>query len=121
MGSVMLALLLLQVKHFLGDFVFQTQRQVQYKGVYGAWPGLEHSGLHAAMSVPCLLLAGAAPVAALVAALIEFVVHYHQDWARERFVRRTGLTPAARQYWVLLGADQLVHQLTYVAIVWVLW
>jgi hypothetical protein len=114
------ALALLLLKHFLGDFVLQTARQAQFKGVYGHRAGLEHSGIHVLLTVPCLLVVGIAPGAALAAAAAEFVVHYHEDWLKELINRRYGLTRAHKAYWVVLGADQLVHQLTYVAMVAVL-
>jgi hypothetical protein len=112
-----LALVLLQLKHFAADFVLQTERQVRFKGVYGAAPGIQHAGTHALLTLPCLLAAGVAPVAALAAAGAELAVHYHQDWLKERVGRLAALTPANRGYWMLLGADQLVHQLTYAAMV----
>lgn len=117
MTPLVLALLLLQLKHFAADFVLQTERQVRFKGVYGALPGVQHAGTHALLTLPCLLAAGISPLAAAAAAGAELAVHYHQDWLREQVVRRAAFTTADKGYWVLLGADQLVHQLTYVAMV----
>ena len=50
------ALALLQAKHFLFDFVFQTPYQLKNKGTYGHPGGLLHAGLHAAGSLPAILL-----------------------------------------------------------------
>ncbi len=60
-----------------------------------------------------LLMAGAI-------ALGEFVLHYHIDWAKEQITRRNSWTPQNSGFWHALGTDQLLHGLTYLAIVAVL-
>jgi hypothetical protein len=47
----------------------------------------------------------------------EFAVHYHVDWLKEQVTQRNGWTSQDRGFWYALGTDQLVHGLTYVAIV----
>jgi hypothetical protein len=118
--TLLLALLtLLQLKHYLADFHWQTAWMVAGKGGYGRLGGLAHAGLHGALSLPVLLLAGlpAATVAGIAAG--EAVVHYHIDWTKTRIQAAHALEPHARRYWQLLGADQAAHQLTYVAMIWV--
>jgi len=110
-------LALLQIKHFICDFVLQTIRHVQFKGIYGHPAGLEHSGIHVVGSVPCLWLVGASWPAIAAIAAAEFAIHYHQDWFKERVVKRNKWTFTDHQYWIALGADQLVHQLTYIAMI----
>jgi hypothetical protein len=56
----------------------------------------------------------------LVAAAIalgEFVLHYHVDWLKEQITHRNRLTARDRGFWYALGADQLIHGLTYLVIV----
>jgi hypothetical protein len=115
--TAIVALGLLQFKHFLCDFVFQTNRQFQFKGVYGHPAGLEHSAIHAVGTVPCLLIVAVPLTGTLIIAAVEFVIHYHVDWIKEQVGRRAGWTPAMRPFWTALGLDQLVHQATYLAIV----
>jgi hypothetical protein len=117
MAIVIVAMALLQLKHFLCDFVFQTQRHLQFKGQYGHPRGIEHSVIHAAASMPCLLLVGVAPTAALIAVSVEFVIHYHEDWLKEQIVRRNHWTTQDKYFWVAIGADQLVHQITYLGMI----
>ena len=50
----------------------------------------------------------------------EFIVHYHIDWGKEQLMKRAGWHAENAGYWTALGLDQLLHQLTYVAIVTVL-
>lgn len=117
MTSAAIALFaLLLVKHFLGDFVLQSKWQVHQKGVYGAPGGIVHSGIHAGGTL-IALVAVMTPLAVIVPVLIaEFIVHYHIDWGKEWTVRRFGWQDGAR-FWNAIGFDQLLHGLTYLAIV----
>lgn len=117
-GWALLFLILLEVKHFLFDFVFQTPYQIRNKGTYGHPGGLLHSGLHVAGTAAALAVVS--PPAGLFAAILvgEFVVHYHVDWGKEQIMRRHGTTGDAF-FWRLTGFDQLLHQITYVAIAYV--
>jgi hypothetical protein len=111
---VLFALLL--VKHFVCDFVLQTPWQIAQKGVYGAPGGLVHSGIHIAGTLVALI-AVATPITTIVTVLIvEFIVHYHIDWGKEQTVRRLNWRAGAR-FWNSIGFDQLLHGLTYLAIV----
>ncbi|HXL99632.1 MAG TPA: DUF3307 domain-containing protein [Rhizomicrobium sp.] len=111
--TVLWAMLAFQIKHFICDFVLQNQFQVRNKGIYGHPGGFIHAGLHAIGSLPALLILGAPPETIAILLFGEFVVHYHVDWFKARFDR--GLTDQDHAYWVIFGLDQLVHQLTYLA------
>jgi hypothetical protein len=112
------ALLALQVKHFLCDFVLQTAYQVRTKGIYGHVGGFIHSGLHATLTVPALLIFGASLPAIAIVAVLEFLIHYHTDWSKAQIDERYQWGFSNQRYWMLFGADQLIHQLTYLAIVY---
>jgi len=114
---VLWALLALQVKHFLCDFVLQTEYQVRTKGTYGHVGGFIHSGLHPVFTVPALLIMQA-PLRAIVIIMIgEFLIHYHTDWTKANVDAHFEWGQTDARYWMLFGADQLIHQLTYLAIV----
>lgn len=116
--SLLLLLLGLQVKHLLGDFVLQRGWMLEGKGRYGAPGGLAHAGLHGALTLPVLaLLAGLGWALALALALGEAVLHYHIDWGKDRWMRRTEMTVDHTGFWMAMGVDQFLHQLTYVAII----
>ncbi len=120
LSTVLWALVAFQLKHFLCDFVLQTQRQVQTKGLYGHLGGLEHAGLHALTSIPAILILTRAPLAIAITVVVEFVIQYHVDWSTARIDRTQSLTIADQAYWALFGLDQLIHQMTYVGIVFIL-
>jgi hypothetical protein len=113
------ALLALQLKHFLCDFVLQTEFQVRTKGIYGHLGGVLHSGLHILGTIPALYILGTSlPAGALILA-VEFAIHYHTDWTKVQIDKRYHWETTDQRYWILFGTDQLVHQLTYLGIVYV--
>jgi len=118
---VLAAVCVLMIKHTAADFFLQTPYQYCNKGIYGHPGGLLHAGIHVALTpLVYLVIAPASLALAAVIALGEFVVHYHVDWAKEQVTRRCGYTPQTPRFWHALGIDQLLHGLTYLAIVGVL-
>lgn len=112
---------LLETKHLLADYIWQTNAMVQRKGTYGDLVGASHSLLHAALGALIVLVATPASLLlALGIGVFEFILHYHTDWAKDQLTRRFNQTPKQWGYWVLVGLDQYVHHMTYVAIVAIL-
>jgi hypothetical protein len=114
---VLLALLAFQVKHLLCDFVLQTKFQVFNKGYYGHTGGIIHAACHVVFSVPALLLLTRSPAVIAAVMACEFLVHYHIDWLKARTERVRNWTPEDNIYWLAFGADQFLHQVTYIVIV----
>lgn len=114
--SVLWLLVLLQVKHALADFGFLTPYMLGNRMKYGHPGGLLHVAVHLAGSAVAFLAVGtsAGPAAALLVA--EGVFHYHLDYVKARWTRSSGKTASDPGYWYALGADQLLHQLSYLAI-----
>jgi Protein of unknown function (DUF3307) len=115
--TVLAAIAYLMVKHAVADFFVQTESQRREKGIYGATGGLTHSLTHIVLTAPVFLLLPTLEtgmIAALLAA--EFVLHYHIDWTKEQVVRRNGWTSHDTPFWWAIGLDQLLHGLTYVAL-----
>jgi hypothetical protein len=117
---VLVVLFILAVKHFVFDYLLQTEYQYRNKGTYGHPGGILHAGLHAFGTLPAFLVI--APSLTLGVGLVigEFLVHYHIDWTKEQILRRRGWTYPASPFWWVFGADQLLHQLTYIGIAAVL-
>lgn len=106
-------LLILQLKHFLCDFVLQTPYQFTNKGKYGHPGGIIHAGLHALTSLPIFYVVRPGWIAALLIVLGEFILHYHIDWWKEQTVKRKSWKFPQAEFWWTFGADQVLHQLTY--------
>lgn len=114
-----LLLALLEIKHFLFDFVFQTSYQLKNKRTYAHPGGLLHAALHGlATGIVLTILSISWPILVSVS-LAESVFHYHVDWTKEHLVRRTAGVEGAF-FWVIIGLDQLLHQISYICITAVL-
>jgi hypothetical protein len=117
MNEIMILVLLFS-KHFIVDFPLQTPYQWMNKGTYGHPGGLLHSGLHGLATFVIFSLFLVSIKLALVLAIIDFVVHYHIDWAKVRINKHYGWSPDKHpEFWVLLGLDQYLHAMTYIAMV----
>lgn len=114
--GILLLLVLFQIKHALGDGPLQTTRMVKEKGFYGQPGGFLHAGIHGVGSLLALLVFGMAALPALLLAAAEAVVHYHIDFVKESIARRNGWTQDKPAFWWALMGDQMMHQLTYLAI-----
>ena len=120
MNTILLILLLLQIKHFIVDFPLQNPYQWKNKGTYGHPGGILHSQLHANATF-LILIFFTNVLTAVILAVIDFLIHYHVDWAKMKLNAKLRLTPTDEKFWWLLGLDQLLHQLTYLGIVYYLY
>jgi hypothetical protein len=117
MFEIVLILFLLLSKHFLVDFPLQTSFQYLNKGTWLHLGGLLHSALHGVGTLVILLCFTTLPLA-IGLAIMDFVLHYLIDYGKININRKLGYTPVnSEQFWWLLGLDQWLHQLTYLAIV----
>ncbi len=114
--AVVALLALFSIKHFVFDFLLQKPFHYENKGTYGHPGGLAHAGLQALGTVIALWVF-ADLIWCLLMAMFDFLVHYHVDWAKTNINAKYGFTPTDEKFWWLLGLDQLLHSLTYVAII----
>ena len=108
-----LVLVLLFVKHFLADFCWQTDKMLRDKGHLLRLGGLQHAGLHGALTY-VILMHFLNLQACVMLAVFDAVVHYSIDWMHRRATAR--LKPDSNAFWSWIGFDQLLHALTYLLI-----
>lgn len=116
--TMLVMLALFQLKHFVCDWVIQTDQQIRHKGRYMDLTGVTHSIDHAILTVAVIL-----PFSsrwAFTAGLVDGIIHYHVDWLKQNLCFQWSLNPGDKKFWVLMGADQLLHQLTYLALVFLI-
>jgi len=109
-------LVLLQIKHWYVDFVAQSTEEIRCKGIYGNWIGIGHSIKHGLGTLLVVLAITGVEffTGAVVVAALDFVIHYHVDWFKMRASARYTVNDA--KFWWWFGFDQLMHQLTYLLI-----
>lgn len=107
----------LQLKHFLADYVLQPLWILRGKGDFRRIGGYVHAGGHAVGTVPALTFAGIGATRIAILVLAEFVVHYLIDYGKALLSRHCRADATMRAYWAMHGADQLMHQLTYAALI----
>jgi hypothetical protein len=99
--------------------LFQPPYQWQNKGTYGHMGGIAHALQHSVASF--VLLFPLFGISVAIVALIEGVIHYHIDWAKMNVNKHFGFkADTHEEFWWLLGADQLLHYLTYVGMIFYL-
>lgn len=114
--TLIVILCVLEIKHYICDFPLQTRYQFLNKGTYLHPGGILHSAVHALFTMSAFLIAPPTIVLGIVIVVGEFFVHYHIDWSKEQIIRRNGWVSSQKEFWGALGADQLLHHLTYLAI-----
>lgn len=105
-------LILLSFKHFICDFVLQNSEIATSKAVYGSHGSIRHS-MHHAFGTLLVCILFLSPKLSIVLAMFDFLIHYHIDWIKTKFGPKNYQD---KHYWVWFGADQFLHQQTYVLI-----
>jgi hypothetical protein len=115
LGSFCALLLVLALKHFVADFLFQTH-----------WIALGKEGRRNWLTPLAIHVLGHTILTLLIAlviaprlwwlALVDLVVHATIDRGKGFVGCRMGLDVSKYQYWWLLGFDQFLHQVTNIAL-----
>ncbi len=120
MVGVLFGLLIgLEVKHFVADYLLQPGWILAGKGNIFHPGGYAHAGVHAVMSLVVLLLVGTPIGLAAAICAGEFVLHYALDYSKIQYSKGVHVESQPARFWALHGIDQLAHQLTYVAMVFI--
>jgi hypothetical protein len=109
------ALVAFLAKHYLADFVLQTDWMVTGKEQPQGWllPLAAHAGVHGAITA-ALFLAVSPSLAWL--GLVDVVVHGTIDRLKSIIAHREAFTPWQTAFWWLFGADQTLHHLTHIGL-----
>jgi hypothetical protein len=115
LAAVLGLLVAMTLKHYVADFLLQTTWMVRGKEARAGW--LAPLGLHLLCHAGLTLAVALAFKPALWwLALADLAVHGLVDRAKALACRRGGWDPSRREFWWLLGFDQLLHQLTNIAL-----
>lgn len=141
--ALLLLATLLILKHFLADGPFQSQYQLMHKGQFLHLGGFLHAGTHAALTALCLVVclwlfpgshAGLSAQVWMISLVfcLELSLHYTIDWLKCAIERSGGwselmiadngqrqLLIKSDMFFFAFLADQMLHSLTYVAVIFI--
>ena len=103
------------VKHYAADFLFQTSWMARGKEKARHWVSAlaVHALCHAALTL--LILAVVSPRLWWLA-IVDFGIHFAIDRGKAMIAATSRWQPSQPQFWWLLGFDQMLHQLTNIAL-----
>ena len=113
--------LLLCVKHFIADLYLQALYiKPSRKWIYLDNKAHRHALHHAILSAVVFLLCWGWWWLAAVMLMVDYVTHWHIDWAKTRIARHLNWAEAThpRGYWFLQTLDQITHFVIYFGMVW---
>jgi hypothetical protein len=120
MAAIFFGLLIgLEIKHYVADYFLQPGWMLGGKGDLRHLGGYAHAGIHAVFSFIVLLICTTPLALAAMLLVAEFVVHYALDYAKIHYSKGVHVDTQPRRFWALHGIDQLTHQLTYAAMIYV--
>jgi len=107
----------LQIKHFAADYLLQPGWMLRGKHSVGRVGGYVHVAVHAIGSLVVLLLCGIGGLALAALVVGEAIAHYMIDLGKARWSRNHPASIDSAAFWAAHGFDQLMHQLTYAAMI----
>lgn len=104
----------LTIKHFLADYIFQTQYMLRKTAPENwVWPLTFHAGVHGVMTAAVfVILVG--PWGVLFG-LLDSLLHWGIDFWKARLTS-SGMN--TKRFWIELGLDQMLHYLTYILLIY---
>lgn len=117
MTEIFLLLILFQIKHFVADYPLQGAYMLgKFKREGWVLPLAAHCGVHAVFTfVIATVFAGVK--LAVVAAAIDFVLHFTMDRLKASPDMMGRFKPDNSKFWYALGFDQMVHHVTHYLII----
>lgn len=107
---------LLQVKHFLADYVLQNSYILENRRRILHPAGYIHAFIHVALTAGLLMFfTGDVKLISMIAAG-EFVFHVLVDLAKDNWLHSRKLNSSNAEFWWVQGLDQLLHQISYILI-----
>ena len=103
-------------KHIIADYYMQYPWMFKHKGKYGHPGGVAHAVLHGVFT-NIVLLFFTNPLLAVWLGILDTLLHYHIDYAKNKLWDRFPTNPSEQKYWVIHGTDQFAHGMTYFLIV----
>jgi hypothetical protein len=110
-GPLIFWVVLLSIKHLIGDFFLQTKWIADGKEARTGWaaPLLVHCAIHGVLTTAIILIF---EPSLWFLGPFDFAIHFIADRTKGYFVAKFGFGPSQAWFWWLLGMDQAYHRLT---------
>lgn len=112
-SQILLFLTLILIKHFIVDWVVQTDEMANEKGNKPTLLFLH--GLEHAIGSLIVALFFISPVKAVMLVTMEMLVHCSIDFIKSRIMGKTKWKFPEKNFLISMGFDQFLHQITYIA------
>jgi hypothetical protein len=112
--QILLFLTLILLKHFIVDWVIQTDEMANEKGNKPTLLFLH--GLEHAIGSFIIALFFISPVKALMLVTMEMLIHCSIDFIKSKIIGKTNWKFPKKNFLISMGFDQFLHQLTYIAL-----
>jgi hypothetical protein len=113
-AQILLFLTLILLKHFIVDWVIQTDEMANEKGNKPTLLFLH--GLEHAIGTLIIVLFFISPVKALMLVTMEMLIHCAIDFIKSRIMSSTKWKFPQKDFLISMGFDQFLHQVTYIAL-----
>ena len=114
--SILILLVVFQLKHLVADYYLQFEYMYMNKGKAIGWfnPLFQHSIVHGAGTIVIVGAFTGSVYITTVVTIFDIVTHFVTD--RWKATRKTD--PTQSWFWKSLGIDQMIHHLVGIAIIW---
>ena len=116
--DLLILIFIFQIKHFVADYLLQGKYMLgKFKSVGWELPLTAHVAVHMAMTF-CILIWYLPIEFALVLSMMDMSIHFLID--RAKVVLSRGYDSSKdKEFWWLLGLDQMAHHFTHYLIAFV--
>lgn len=116
METQLFLIILLLIKHAIVDVGIQRHLGWMGKQRYLSKPAQKHYVGHGVGTFLVLIIPAGVTIA-LIAAVFDWLCHWHIDHTKAVINSRYEFDASCTEFWWLLTVDQILHYLTYAAIV----
>ncbi len=114
-STILLVLVLLTIKHFIVDFILQTEKLVIEKKKKNS--ALAMHALHHGIGSAIVFIFFVNPFTGVFMGILDFLIHAIVDYLKVHSPAFKA-KPMSHMFFVYFGLDQLLHQLTYIFLIW---
>ena len=114
-------LLLIQLSHFVCDYVFTTKSMIEAKAFSRQWfPIFQHACIHGLFLCGLLMLVDIPQDLRTQIFIIETSSHFAIDYLKGLICRKIDKIKDEKKYYILVGMDQYAHQIMKIVILYVI-